>query len=143
MGQAWTSNVTGFVQHSDVISVPLVAPRVPLATHGGNHRGGGRAILVPTPIQELTHTNLLPSLPGFSSELTNPEPSVTPTKKMLRFLPAWTQQPHGMRGEPGTSPQGRQGFIQVVLVFGQLCHVHLLLSIAMEGGSLRLKINIC
>lgn len=47
-----------------------------------------------------------------------------------------------MRGEPGTFLQRRQGFLQVVLGFGQLGHVSLLLRIVMEGASLRLKINI-
>lgn len=59
----------GFVQHSDMISVPLVTPHIPLATHGGSHRGGGRAVLVPTLIQELTHTNLIPPLPLSSQSL--------------------------------------------------------------------------
>lgn len=47
-----------------------------------------------------------------------------------------------MRGEPGTFLQCRQGFLQVVLGFGQLGHVSPLLRIVMEGASLRLKINI-
>lgn len=82
-----------------MISVRQGRPHVPLATHGGNHGGGGRVnLVVSTPIQELIHANPVPSVRGFSSELANPEASVTPTKKMLSFLPAWTQQPHGMRG---------------------------------------------
>jgi len=74
-----------------MITVPQARPHVPLATHGGNHGGGDRVILaVPTLIQEFTHANQVPSFCGSSSELASPEVSVTLTKKMLRFLPAWT-----------------------------------------------------
>lgn len=108
MGQVWHHDVTGWCPASRLMNtVPQMGPHIPLATHGGNHRGGGRVILaVPTPTRELTHAKPVSSLRYFSSEFTNPEASVTPTKKMLRFSPAWTQQPYSVRGEPGTPPRG-------------------------------------